>query len=207
MLKIAYAILVLFLVTFGNGQSLENYFNEASIKSGQNDFRTAITILSTAIEKYPTSSRAYTSRGLMKFQLEDYWGAIQDFNKAIEVEPAVSVDSYLMVHYALGNAKIALKDFHGAIQDFNKVIELRPYEIGALSGRGSAKFNIEDYRGAIQDFNIAIRLDPNNSFSYYKRGTTKYQLDDKEGACLDWSKAGELGYASAYIMIEEYCNN
>jgi hypothetical protein len=50
-------------------------------------------------------------------------------------------------------------------------------------------------------------LDPNNSFSYYERGTAKYQLDDKEGACLDWSKAGELGYASAYIMIEEYWNN
>jgi tetratricopeptide (TPR) repeat protein len=206
MLKTAYAIPFLFLVTFGYGQTLENYFKEASIKSGKSDFRAAITILSTAIEKYPTSSRAYTSRGLMKFQLEDYWGAIEDFNKAIEVEPAASVDNYLIVHYALGNSKIELKDFHGAIQDFNKVIELRPYEIKALSSRGSAKLSLGDYRGAIKDFNTAIGLDPNNSFSYYNRGTTRYQLDDKEGACLDWSKAGELGYASAYIMIDQYCN-
>ena len=64
MLKIAYAIPVLLIATFSYGQSLENYFNEASVKSGHNDFTGAINILSTAIEKYPTSSRAYTSRGL-----------------------------------------------------------------------------------------------------------------------------------------------
>jgi tetratricopeptide (TPR) repeat protein len=103
-----------------------------------------------------------------------------------------------MIHYALGNAKMALKDFLGVIEDINKVIELRPYEIKALSGRGSAKLNLEDYSGALQDFNIVIGLDPNNSFSYYKRRTAKHYLDDKEG---------ELGYASAYMMIEDYCNN
>jgi tetratricopeptide (TPR) repeat protein len=159
------------------------------------------------IEKYPASSQAYTNRGMMKFQLEDFWGSIQDLNKAIEVEPATSVENYLKSHYALGNAKLALKDFLGAMQDYNKVIELRPNEPGALSGRGNAKLNLEDYKGAIVDFNIVIGFDPTNSFCYYNRGTAKYQSDDKEGACLDWSRAGELGYASAYVMIEKYCNN
>jgi tetratricopeptide (TPR) repeat protein len=206
MLKIAFAIPGLFLMTFSYGQSLQSYIDDAAVKSRNNDFGGAITILSAAIDKYPDSSRVYTGRGLMKFQLEDYWGAIQDFNKAIAVEPAASVESYLMTHYALGNAKMALKDFLGAMEDFNKVIELRPYEIGALSGRGSAKLNLEDYKGALQDFNNVIGLNPNNSFSYYKRGIAKHHLKDDEGACSDWSRAGELGYASAYIMIEEYCN-
>jgi hypothetical protein len=48
MFKIASAIPFLFLVTFGFGQSLDDYFKEASLKSGQNDFTGAIAILSTA---------------------------------------------------------------------------------------------------------------------------------------------------------------
>lgn len=48
-------------------------------------------------------------------------------------------------------------------------------------------------------------LNPNHSNAYYNRGNAKSRLQDLNGACLDWSKAGELGDASAYEKIKKYC--
>jgi hypothetical protein len=41
---------------------------------------------------------------------------------------------------------------------------------------------------------------------YYNRGMTKLRLGQKDSGCIDLSKAGELGYKSAYEEIRKFCN-
>ena len=76
----------------------------------------------------------------------------------------------------------------------------------AYFNRGLSKAKLQDYRGAIADFTKAIELKPDNAEAYYNRGNAKYELKDLNAACLDWNKSGELGYASAYDLIKQYCN-
>jgi len=52
---------------------------------------------------------------------KDYHGAIQDFNKVIELNP-----NYALAYFYRGTAKSDLEDYHGAIKDYNKAIELYP---------------------------------------------------------------------------------
>jgi tetratricopeptide (TPR) repeat protein len=167
----------------------------------------------------------YNKSGNAKYQNGDYEGAIQDYNKAIElaISDTLKLSDTIVVEllkkidlkiglsesYSFrGNSKSVLKDYRGAIQDYNKAIELHSVEDfdHTLYNRGIAKGSLQDYKGAIDDLNKAIIITPKFPDAWYGRATIKYYLKDKEGACLDWSKAGELGYSKAYDAIKEYCN-
>jgi tetratricopeptide (TPR) repeat protein len=54
-----------------------------------------------------------------KSDLQDYRGAIQDYNNAIDFD-------YLDAYINRAGAKHKLYDYRGAIQDCNKAIELKP---------------------------------------------------------------------------------
>ena len=57
----------------------------------------------------------YFNRGFDKSNLEDYRGAIDDFSKAIELNPNDGG-----AYYNRGLAKEALEDYRGAIHDIKK---------------------------------------------------------------------------------------
>ena len=83
---------------------------------------------------YAKTVEHYFNSGIAKHNLREYRGAIQDFNKAIEIAP-----NYADAYNSRGNAKNQLQDYRGAIQDFNKAIELNPKYAVAYFSRGIAK--------------------------------------------------------------------
>jgi len=125
----------------------------------------------------------------------DYYGAIADYNKAIELDPGAGA------YYNRGISKNSLKDYYGAIADYTKSIELNPNYANAYSNRGISKNSLKDYNGAIADFTKAIELNPNDAAAYYDRGWIKNILKDYYGAISDYNKAIELdpNYADAYV--------
>ena len=60
---------------------------------------------------------------------------------------------------------------------------------------------------AIASYDEAIRLYPAMGDSYFNRGLVLIYLKDKEKGCIDLSRAGELGIADAYSVIDKYCRN
>jgi tetratricopeptide (TPR) repeat protein len=179
------------------------------------------------------SAEEYFDRGNRKIELKDYQGAINDFNKAINLNP-----HFTKAYFNRGKVKDYLGDHLGAIEDFNKVIEfnlkledafnnrrvekvergyyesvikdftqaikLNPKNEKAYYNRGTTKDKLGDYEGAIKDYNTAIELDPNYTDAYYNRGITKYLLNDIKGAHLDWIKAKELGSTDAVNNIKRF---
>lgn len=91
--------------------------------------------------------------GLEKYELQDFIGAIEDYNKAIEINP-----NHPWAYNARGDAKRKLNDLTGAIADYNISIENYPTHGGGYICRGYARYNIGDKDGACSDWNKAGEL-------------------------------------------------
>jgi len=186
-----------------------DYFGRGSARSERGDHRGAIEDYNKAIELGSRSSSdvtpagpgmvseksflsmIYYNRACAKEKLGDHLGAIQDYNKTIELDPK---DEAAYSNRAL--IKQDLGDFTGAIKDFDKAIKLLVpgFERSSLYyNRGFDKSAFGDFKGAIKDFNTAIKLNPKYVEAYYSRGKAKEALGDKQGALKDLSKAEELG--------------
>jgi tetratricopeptide (TPR) repeat protein len=83
---------------------------------------TAFFMLVSIFSFAQTSAEGYFDRGLAKYALKDYRGAIQDLNKAIELDP-----SYAYAYYNRGVIKHFLNDIDGACLDWSKAGELGAY--------------------------------------------------------------------------------
>lgn len=109
--------------------------------------------------------------GQKKHQHKDFSGAINDFNKAIEIMLDAPDGPWSYDYYFRGLSKFELRDFAGAIEDFTKAIEKVPTV--ALSwhynSRGLAKNALKDYNGAIADYTIAIEIENKRSAREQKR--------------------------------------
>ena len=126
---------------------------------------------------YCQTAEEYFNRGMSKDSLKDRRGAIDDYTKAIELNP-----NYSEAYFNRGLSKASLANRIKFTTNDNCT-----YYDSALE-----KTNLEDRRGAIDDYTKAIELNPNYSEAYYNRGFSKNELKDKKGARLDWAKAKEL---------------
>jgi uncharacterized protein (TIGR02145 family) len=167
-------------------------------------------LLTLSLNSFGQTAEEYYNKGISKFNIKDYTGAIADYNKAIQLKP-----DYANYFYGRGNAKERLADYSGALKDFDKAIQLKP-DNNALSynKRGLAKIYYPEYRfdepwskdlpTAIDDINKAIQQSPDFSDAYFNRGLAK-NFKHMDGDCADWSKAEELGHAEAWTWIQNYC--
>ena len=68
---------------------------------------------------YAQTAEDHFYSGNTKYELKDYKGAIQDYTKAIELNP-----NHASAYYSRGNAKVQLQDYRGAMQDYIKANEI-----------------------------------------------------------------------------------
>ena len=141
----------------------------------------------------------YLSSGKTKIQQGNHKEAIEDFTKALEIDPE-NADAY----YHKGLVKYSLENYKEATEYLTKALEFDPYS-GAYKLRGHARYFQEDYKGAVEDFTKAIVFEPEHEEAYYYRGLAKIELGKPESACSDLSKAAELGLDIADETISEYC--
>ncbi len=112
----------------------------------------AIIYLNEAIEIDPHDARFFISRGTFK-GTENYEDAIEDYTKAIEIEPK-SVFAYRL----RGDAKSELGDYQGAIDDYTKAIEIYPNKAYLYNYRAESKRKSGDNEGADEDDRKAEKL-------------------------------------------------
>ncbi|NIO19791.1 MAG: hypothetical protein GTN76_03375, partial [Candidatus Aenigmarchaeota archaeon] len=122
-------------------------------------------------------AKSFMSRGLTRSTIKDITGALEDFDRGIEIrERLIEAGKLLDENYFAktyiyrGVAKKKIEDILGAIKDFDRAIDIRErlMEAGKLidendlakvyRNRGDARIIITDIPGAMDDFKKAIEI-------------------------------------------------
>ncbi|MCU0532513.1 MAG: tetratricopeptide repeat protein [Hydrococcus sp. Prado102] len=142
------------------------------------------------------SAQDFFERGLDKANKEDFKGAIEYYNQAIQLAP-----KYAEAYNNRGNAYRNLKNYPKAISDFNESIRLKNPSLHLpYNNRGLAYSDLKEYQKALADYTKAISLNPDYTLAYYNRGLVYSDLKEYQEAIADYTKAISLNreYAKAY---------
>ncbi len=204
------------------------FYALASLPESIDDFTRCIEL------KYKTSE-CYVQRGIGRISNhEDIANGIEDFSKALEIEPGNHVALTNRGYYRslMGDNRLALKDFDAAIAN-------RPDDLESILNRGYTKINMDDQAGAIADFDLCLKInpaytkamkykgvslmkmetygqaialfdkvlaaDPQDQKSFYYRGTSKIYHGDIPGGCSDLVSAIAMGNTDGVRLAEQYC--
>jgi tetratricopeptide (TPR) repeat protein len=128
----------------------------------------ALEAYTQAITINPQYAKAFTNRGNVYGELDEFEKAIADYDKSISLNPE---DSIVVV--ALNNRGLAYLgqgQFDAAISDFTQAIELDPQDADLFNNRGITYIQMGMYDQAIADFDQAIVLNSQDAVSFYNRG-------------------------------------
>ena len=168
----------------------------------ENDAINAMKYFNMAIEADSEFSQPYSLRGALLIYLAKYREAVDDFSKAIELNPYAYV-AYIMrgqLYSGLSSTtflgfeideneylKANLQDISEAITDFSTAIAIKPDEAVSYFERGKCHSALKDYKFALEDFDTAILYKPAVVDFYFARIKCYLALSN-----LDEEMAGRL---------------
>lgn len=193
----------------------------------------ALHFYNTSIEMDPANFRTITSRGLLRADLKDHAGAIEDFSRAIAIqkeyriyfnransrmalgqmkEAVADFDSSLAMNPAFtepynlrGSAKMLLKDHEGALKDFAKALQYSPANTETMLSMGACKAQLGRKEEALKDFDKVLGINPAHAGAYFNRGYCKLEMGKKQEACADIEKAMQMGLKQAEKVYFANC--
>ncbi|MDF1544677.1 MAG: tetratricopeptide repeat protein [bacterium] len=155
----------------------EDYYYSASNAAKTEDYQTAISDFTKAIELNPAYATAYFYRGdahLASHQVESahddflraaeqfqfqkkYSDAVTAYNRALEAD-----DNSIVAYLGRGNLYLFRNEQFAAIADFESAVKLDERNFQAQYGLGKARFQQDNFKKAIDHFKKAQSLDKND---------------------------------------------
>jgi len=170
-----------------------------------------------AVALQPQEPEAYSDRALVRMALGRGEAAMQDYDKAIELNPTPEA------YYNRAEAAARLGRLQQAVDDYSQAIRLRPDYAQAYGNRALAFAQLaaaqtgraqeELRRRAFDDFDKAIQLQPDYALAFFNRGNAWLDLGRSDEAIGDYTRAIAInpGYAAAYLnralaryMLKDY---
>lgn len=191
--------------------STSNYTSENLIQTAikyyeEKDFAKSVATFSKYLENDKNNTDVIFYRALAKTELNDFYGAIADYERIIELNSnyPLQYNKLATVYNNKAYTLVRLKKYKEALPFVEKALELDKTEWFIWDTRGEIYYNLANYDKSLKDLNKAIELKENDN-SYFLRGLVYIKLGQKEKGCKDLSKSGELGNTDAYEKIKINC--
>lgn len=166
-----------------DSSSVQLWVIKADCMAAQGDFESSIKNYSEAINRRPISSELYFSRGIAKKELEQWDGALVDFNSALRFSKRLNAQIQLnrgITYLNLKNFKHALDDLLIAVMHITG--ECAPE---AYFYKGCAQQSLDMPHTALTSFDKCLELNPNCHNAYLNRGIVRRDLGRTEEALAD----------------------
>jgi tetratricopeptide (TPR) repeat protein len=184
------------------------------------DLKEKLKYYSKAIKEEPNFSDAYINRGLVKNELQDYEGSIEDYDKAIELDSKCS-----LAYNNRGYTKYKKGDYEGALADYNKAILLNPKLKIALDNKakllsevcinddeefiakyylslGIQEINKGNLLEGIKNIDESLKHNKKSDVAYFYKAAAYHNLNNVDLAYENYTKAIELNKK----MVDAYYN-
>ena len=163
---------------------MDDFTKLALEKAKQGDVEGALDAFSVAIASNPDgASVPYYYRGLVYIDQGKVMEAIDDFNKAIELD-----NHFPQAYAARGTAYLMISRPAKAAEDFNKALQLDPTNATTYVNRARAYMGLQMNEEAEADLDKAIALDPKLVAAYFNRGVLRMLNQDTEKALEDFNQ-------------------
>jgi len=151
-------------------------------------------MLSTEVEN--KTVKTLIREGIKKYDRQDFRGAIEDYDQAIQINP-----KHALAYYNRGNARYELGNYLLAIEDYTQAIKFNPNYVNAYYNRGNTRSKLGDKQAAIEDYSQVIQINPSYTLAYFNRGNARNDLGNKKAAIKNYTKAIKFNpnYADAYF--------
>jgi tetratricopeptide (TPR) repeat protein len=158
-----------------------NALNNLLDKNKGND---NLDVLNKAIEVNPSSKDNYVARAAYFRKVAKYEEAIQDFTKALEIDPN---DTDILSNRGITFVN-GLEQFDEGIKDFSRMIELNPKLTGAYNGRAYTYRRMDKNQEAVEDYKKIIELDPKETWNYQQLAGTYDAMKNFEMSANTYSE-------------------
>lgn len=168
-----------------NCERARGYYHQGLNFKKENNLEAALQAFSTAIESCPTYEQVYRDRGLARYELKDYRGAIADFTKAISL---ISQELDVLYHYR-GGSYLANGDYAEAVTDYDRAIRMRAFPHGLYYfNRAIAWEGLKNYPKALEDYARGLKIEPSDQY-FHRRALLNLKLGKYREALKDYDDA------------------
>ena len=187
-------IIILVIISFLQAQNINDYIKEGLNFVNNKQYSEAVVSFTKALEFDNKNSEIYFQRGLAKFEIKDFYGAIKDFEKTLEI--GHPDERYIFLsNYTLGLSNLNISKYDKAIYYLNIAQKLNPKNSDIYLERGKAKINLGKIDEGCEDFSLAGELGSKNAYDFIQQYCINSVLHEEN---VDWIKYGETIYYSAY---------
>jgi tetratricopeptide (TPR) repeat protein len=206
--KILTLITLFFFISIASAQS-DSISKMESLS--EEEFSKKLSQLDNDIKLDSTNFELYMDRGYQYFQNKLIDEALDDFNKALELNPRSHIGYHYraVLFYTIGYADYAIKDNTQAILLSDNDTLTNIY----LNNRGNAKMMKQDFQGAYDDYLTVLKFDSTDLAALTSIGTTLNGLNRDEEAIeyletvirlYPKSYGGYVNLAYKYMLLEDY---
>jgi tetratricopeptide (TPR) repeat protein len=191
-------------VNQNNQNNAIQLLNQATKKADGGDLQSAIAIFNQTIKLSPRYSLAYYNRAITYEELGDRKAALNDYNKAIQINQNWGKGAVTSAYINRGKLHHEMGNYQGAIADFNQALKLKAEESDIFYNRGLAYYKLGNKKAAFSNYSKAIQInkwqDKGGYAALLNRGVVRLDIGDHKGALSDYTQAIRLkpDYALAY---------
>ncbi len=191
----------------------------------------AMLYFNQAAKIEPNNYKTYYNRGLLYLKNQKPNLAIQNFDRALELNNYYKVytaraTAFLQLgdvskaiadanqsieleknnpkaHFVLGSAYDKLNQLNNALVEFNRAMQLDAEDAELYFKRAIVFGKQQDFRNCKNDLDVCLQLRPDFTEAYYWRGVAKVNL--KQDACEDFKYAAQKNLEAAVTAYNRYC--
>ena len=211
-------LLFIIIIFISCNNPSKNYEDEWKNKMESRDFKGALTIVNSQINKDSLNVELYRMRGSSYFFMDDYDSAYLNYSLALNldskdaktlsamarlflgkgsvkqaksyIEQALIIEqNNAQIHLICGNIYAKEENYLDAEAEFRKTISIDNSSFEAYNNLANILVINREFEKAILIYTKALEINPNNSNILLHRGVAKFQINEKDEGLIDLSQS------------------